>query len=63
MIKPTQWVDRAIRGIGEAYLFGSWARRYVGERGAPPGNIDVVIIGNRMWMRSKGIGVHLQIPG
>lgn len=34
-----------IRGIAETYLFGSWARRYAGEPGAPPGDIDVLIIG------------------
>lgn len=36
---------RGVAGISEAYLFGSWARRYAGEPGAPPGDIDVVIIG------------------
>ena len=34
-----------VEGIAEAFLFGSWARRYAGEPGAPPGDIDVVIIG------------------
>lgn len=33
-------------GIDDAYLFGSWARRYRGEHGPPPGDIDVVIIGD-----------------
>ncbi len=32
-------------GVEEAYLFGSWARRYKGEPGLPPGDIDVVVIG------------------
>jgi predicted nucleotidyltransferase len=32
-------------GVEEAYLFGSWARRYQGEIGPPPGDIDVVVIG------------------
>lgn len=36
---------RAVAGIEEAYLFGSWARRYHGEVGQPPGDIDVVVIG------------------
>jgi predicted nucleotidyltransferase len=34
-----------LAGIEKAYIFGSWARRYEGEPGAPPGDIDVVIIG------------------
>jgi predicted nucleotidyltransferase len=36
---------RGIHGVDRAYLFGSWARRYRGEVGAPPGDIDVVVIG------------------
>jgi predicted nucleotidyltransferase len=35
----------SLDGIEEAYLFGSWARRYQGEPGLPPGDIDVVVIG------------------
>ncbi len=34
-----------LEGIDEAYLFGSWARRYRGEPGPPPGDIDVVVVG------------------
>ena len=34
-----------VDGIQEAYLFGSWARRYTGEAGPPPGDIDLVVIG------------------
>jgi predicted nucleotidyltransferase len=32
-------------GVEEAYLFGSWARRYKGELGAPPADIDVLLVG------------------
>ena len=34
-----------IESVDAAYLFGSWARRYEGELGLPPGDIDVVVIG------------------
>ncbi len=34
-----------LQGIEEAYIFGSWARRYKGEPGQPPGDIDVLIVG------------------
>lgn len=34
-----------IDGIQEAYIFGSWARRYQGEAGAAPGDVDVIVIG------------------
>ena len=35
-----------LEGVEEAYIFGSWARRYEGELGPPPADIDVLIVGN-----------------
>ncbi len=35
-----------VEGIRQAYLFGSWARRYCGEPGPPPGDVDVLIVGS-----------------
>lgn len=35
----------SVPGIEEAYLFGSWAARYLGEPGPPPADIDVMIVG------------------
>jgi predicted nucleotidyltransferase len=35
----------SLAGVEEAYLFGSWARRYEGKPGPPLGDIDVVVIG------------------
>lgn len=34
-----------VEGVSEAYIFGSWARRYEGETGVPPGDIDLLVIG------------------
>lgn len=34
-----------IERIEEASIFGSWARRYEGETGQPPGDIDLLVIG------------------
>ena len=34
-----------IEGIDRAYLFGSWAARYLGELGLAPGDIDILVIG------------------
>ncbi|MGH3103003.1 MAG: winged helix-turn-helix domain-containing protein [Gaiellaceae bacterium] len=34
-----------ISGIDEAFVFGSWASRYLGEEGEAPNDIDVLIIG------------------
>jgi len=35
----------AIGGIDEAYIFGSWARRYSGEPGPAPHDVDVLVVG------------------
>lgn len=45
---PKQVLSDALTGldgIDAAYLFGSWAARYAGERGAAPHDIDVLVIG------------------
>lgn len=36
---------RRIPGIDEAHVFGSWARRYGGEIGPPPADVDVMVVG------------------
>jgi len=35
-----------VAGIESAFLFGSWAATYQGQPGRPPGNIDVLVIGD-----------------
>jgi predicted nucleotidyltransferase len=35
-----------VSGVHEAYVFGSWARRYHGELGPPPADVDVVVVGD-----------------
>jgi predicted nucleotidyltransferase len=45
---PRQVLAEELAGrfdVLEAYLFGSWAARYQGERGPEPGDIDVLLIG------------------
>lgn len=34
-----------VKGIDEAYIFGSWAERYEGVEGAQPEDLDVLVIG------------------
>lgn len=34
-----------IAGINEAYVHGSWAARFHGEPGGPPGDVDVLVVG------------------
>lgn len=38
-------VFRGIRGITGAWIYGSWARRSVGEPGEDPADIDVLVVG------------------
>jgi DNA-binding transcriptional ArsR family regulator len=35
-----------LAGVSEAYIYGSWAARYSGEPGPPPGDVDVLIVGS-----------------
>ena len=32
-------------GVEELLIFGSWAARYHGEAGPPPGDVDVIVVG------------------
>lgn len=42
-----------IKGVQEAYIFGSWAARYEGEPGPQPHDVDVLVVGtpdrNDIW--------------
>jgi predicted nucleotidyltransferase len=35
-----------VPGIHEAHIFGSWARRYLGEEGSAARDIDLVVVGS-----------------
>lgn len=52
-----------LRGIDEAYVFGSWAARYSGEPGPPPRDVDVAIIGevSLQSVRKAIVGVESQL--
>lgn len=46
---PTQLLAEQLRWIPRierAFIFGSWARRYSGETGLPPNDVDVLVVGN-----------------
>lgn len=34
-----------LAGVAQAFIYGSWARRYVGEAGPEPSDVDLMIIG------------------
>jgi hypothetical protein len=35
-----------VAGIENLYIYGSWAARYAGEPGHPPGDVDVLVLGD-----------------
>lgn len=35
-----------VRGVEQAFIFGSWAARYTGEPGPVPGDVDVLVVGD-----------------
>ena len=35
-----------VRGVDRAYIFGSWARRYHGEPGPLPRDVDLLVVGD-----------------
>ena len=37
-----------VEGVEEAYVFGSWAARYLGEPGPPPRDVDVLVVGDAL---------------
>lgn len=36
---------RGLRGVDRAFIYGSWARRYYGEAGPLPQDVDLMVIG------------------
>jgi hypothetical protein len=36
----------SVEGLKSAFIYGSWAARYMGESGADPGDVDVLLIGS-----------------
>lgn len=46
---PKELLEARLAQVPEveaAYLFGSWAARYSGEPGAPPNDVDLLVIGS-----------------
>jgi DNA-binding transcriptional ArsR family regulator len=41
----TEFLSR-MAGVSEAYIYGSWAARYLGEPGPTPVDIDVLVVGD-----------------
>jgi predicted nucleotidyltransferase len=66
---PPAVVAEALAGVAsieEAFLFGSWAARYLGEKGQWPKDIDVLVIGkpprNEVYDRAEDVEKILGLP-
>lgn len=44
----------SLPGVEKLFIFGSWAARFEGDRGFPPNDIDVLIIGTGRWCSGRG---------
>lgn len=55
-----------IEGISEAHIVGSWARRFHGDAGPPPADLDVIVVGHpdRRAVRraASALERRLQLP-
>lgn len=40
------WALSSVEGIQEAWIFGSWAERWVGTPGKDPQDVDVLVVGD-----------------
>jgi DNA-binding transcriptional ArsR family regulator len=49
-----------VDGIEEAWVFGSWAARFLGEPGPPPADIDVLVIGTAELRRVRSACRHVE---
>jgi DNA-binding transcriptional ArsR family regulator len=46
---PVPFMERALRradGVEQAFLYGSWAARYLGEAGDAPNDLDLLVVGS-----------------
>lgn len=43
---------RGVPGIERAFVYGSWARRYLGQEGPPPGDVDLIVVGEDVDVRA-----------
>lgn len=48
-----------VAGIDEAFIYGSWAARYLGEPGEDPADVDVIVIGSPRRMELTRVAREL----
>jgi predicted nucleotidyltransferase len=49
-----------VDGIEEAWVFGSWAARFMAEPGPPPADIDVLVIGTAELRHVRSVCRHVE---
>jgi len=60
---PVPLLERALRkvdGVERAFLYGSWAARYLGEHGEAPNDLDVLIVGSPQRSALARLGRELE---
>ena len=48
-----------VDGVDEAYVYGSWAARYLGEPGDDPADVDVIVVGRPRQMELSRVAREL----
>jgi hypothetical protein len=49
-----------VPGIESAVIIGSWARRFLGEPGPPPNDVDVIVVGSPRPRELRGANARLE---
>jgi DNA-binding transcriptional ArsR family regulator len=60
---PVPLLERALRAVGGvelAFIYGSWAARYLGIAGEAPNDLDVLIVGSPQRAAIAAIGSELE---
>jgi DNA-binding transcriptional ArsR family regulator len=60
---PVPLMERALRrtaGIEKAFLYGSWAARYLGEAGDAPNDLDLLVVGSPQRTALARVGRDLE---
>lgn len=60
---PVPLLERELRGIAgvdQAFIFGSWAARYLGEPGNAPNDVDLLVVGSPQRSALARIGRDLE---
>jgi predicted nucleotidyltransferase len=55
----------SVAGVERAYIFGSWARRYRGEAGELPRDVDLLVVGSvdtdAVYQAARGVEERLGV--